>query len=50
MMSIETVDSWVSHGGRQGVYRHKSEATDLRALLDPAGLGGFEVFLIESGT
>lgn len=28
----------------------KSEATGVRALLDPAGLGGFTVFHIQSGT
>ncbi|WP_265587801.1 S-formylglutathione hydrolase [Sphingomicrobium arenosum] len=26
-MSLETIDSWVSHGGRQGVYAHPSSAT-----------------------
>ena len=30
--------------------RFKSDATGVRALLDPSGLGGFSVFLMESGT
>lgn len=37
-------------GDVMGQLTARSEATNLRALLDPGGFGGFSVFLIESGT
>ncbi len=37
-------------GDTMGQLVARSEATNLRALLDPGGLGGFTVFLIEKGT
>ncbi len=37
-------------GDVMGQLTARSEATNLRALLDPGGFGGFPVFLIESGT
>ena len=37
-------------GDTMGQLIARSEATNLRALLDPGGLGGFTVFLIAKGT
>ena len=51
---LDQLDTEAFEAARRGdvmqQLRHKSEATDLRATLDPRGLGGFDVFLIESGT
>jgi hypothetical protein len=32
-----------------GQLKARSEATDLKALVDPSGFGGFSVFLISNG-
>ena len=51
-MKIETVSEWKSHGGRQGVYRHRSAATgtDMQfSLFLPAGAGPFPLVTYLSG-
>ena len=51
-MTIETVSEWASHGGRQGVYRHRSAATgtDMQfSLFLPPGKGPFPLVTYLSG-
>ncbi|MCG2839866.1 S-formylglutathione hydrolase [Sandaracinobacter sp. RS1-74] len=51
-MTIETVSQWKSHGGTQGVHRHKSAATGtdmLFSLFLPEGEGPFPLVTYLSG-
>lgn len=51
-MTLETVSKWKSHGGEQGVYRHKSAATGtdmVFSLFLPEGNGPFPLVTFLSG-
>ena len=51
-MTIETISQWQSHGGRQGVYRHLSQATGtdmVFSLFLPPGAGPFPLVTYLSG-